>query len=139
MRQDYDKLRHLAEAATPGPWRQGLGEDRPHLDYPSYDILTVATRESNHGLGTVTQARIVLDGEWENPADTAFVAAFDPTTALALLDRIEQLQAACREAGKLSNTLGEWFLAGGPEDALQQLIIDLVPRVQALEKLVSGS
>lgn len=83
-----NEIRERAERATPGPWRAGLGELRPHLDYATTDIVTGWTRESQHGMGTLAGACIVTGGEWDNEADVEFIAHAreDIACLLALLE-----------------------------------------------------
>src|SRR5690606_7317734 len=61
------ELRLIAEAATPGPWAF------PHQKDP-YGCYLLPLTENN----------------------ASYIAAFDPTTVLALLDRIEELEAVLR-------------------------------------------
>ena len=63
---DLARLRRLCEAALPGPWRW---TDFHHLD----------RRDNPNG--------ITIGGISES--DRAYLEAFDPSTVLALLDRIE--------------------------------------------------
>ena len=61
------ELRRIAEAATPGPWAF------PHQKDP-YGCYLLPLSENN----------------------ASYIATFDPTTVLALLDRIEELEAVLR-------------------------------------------
>ena len=71
---DLARLRRLCEAAIPGPWRW---TDFHHLD----------RRDNPNG--------ITIGGISES--DRAYLEAFDPTTVLALLDRIEEAERALAE------------------------------------------
>ena len=76
-------LREKAEAATPGPWRSSSG---PSVWGP--EGVLIGNLPSYFG---PDQPR------WrENHATADFIAAADPSTVLALLDRIETLEAALR-------------------------------------------
>ena len=76
-------LRDIANAATEGPWRviEGDGWDGPG----------VAMDESGMQIGIAYICEKFGQGESEGEDDAAFVAAFDPPTVLALLDRVEEL------------------------------------------------
>lgn len=74
---DYERLRALAQAATPGPW------EARGLDY-STAVDQVGTRKSIARLGDS------LDSEaWRN---AQFIAAANPATVLTLLDEIAALR-----------------------------------------------
>ena len=68
---NLDRLREVAEAAIPRPWRWSPGDT---LEPPSV-----------RGGGFMVVAEI-MDG---NPADAEFIATFDPPMVLALLDVAE--------------------------------------------------
>lgn len=77
MTTDYAHLRALAEAATPGPWH--------HAQHPADDQM--------HDIrGPINDAHnVVIYAECE-PEDAAYIAAADPPTLIALLDRLEELE-----------------------------------------------
>jgi hypothetical protein len=80
-------LRKLAEAATPGPWREGTVEKWNVFCEQGADLSheRVLLRMNSHFKGYA--------------ADAAFIAAANPTAVLALLDRIaafEKLERAAR-------------------------------------------
>lgn len=94
MSEDLDKLRELAEAATPGPWFQSgspwfqtggfvlAGSPDPHAGTVLADLSdTWELQRSDDG----------LDGDYERDPDkdAAFIAAFNPATALSLLSRLQ--------------------------------------------------
>ena len=87
MTTDYTKLRQLALAATPGPWSQGrsaTGADCIWLD---------GRHEPEYAMGE--------DASWidcNTRENAAFIAASNPQAVLALLDEIEQINSARREA-----------------------------------------
>lgn len=87
-KQERDKLRELALAATPGEWEMAS-------DLPAYAIYTEngwrvvqtpnqnnrkqwGTSNDTHGIGRFS--------------DAAYIAAANPATLLALLDRIDELE-----------------------------------------------
>ena len=86
MTFDTKKLRELAEAATPGPWRDANGNGAAsvvseHSDYGCQIYLNVRTCEI---ADTVNR--------WK--ADARFIAAANPQTVIALLDEVARLRAA---------------------------------------------
>ena len=108
-RPDTAALRKVAEAATPGPW--WTHHSTPSEVWCGDEALTLHLDQEG---GT--------DDEWEawervgtrsigdfGEADAAHVAAFDPPTALALLDRLE---AAERQVAAVEELADEWDAAG---------------------------
>lgn len=88
---DTDRLRALAEKATPG--KRAVAGSRILVD----DVLGAQTWGPN----------------WRN--DQAFIAAVDPQTMLALLDEIERLRQWKFEAmDVLSEWEKTWIAAGRP-------------------------
>ena len=113
---DLTKLREIAEAATPGPWKFATapaeGSDETAIEYlggaltgygplcvvwipetlgdPDGYRLTAATGDGPHAL-----------------MDATHIAAFDPPTVLSLLDEIERLQRWKREAKQIFRGLGD--------------------------------
>lgn len=85
---DLAGLRRIAEAATPGPWGRGFDGEVMRLD--AYD------REMDEHVTSP-------DAE----ADANHIAAFDPPTVLALLDRIKELEAERHKAQRACRTLGK--------------------------------
>jgi len=67
------ELREIASAATPGPWEAGT----------DCWAETIITNQMLHGNATT---------DLQTERDHAHIAAFDPATALALLDALEQAQ-----------------------------------------------
>lgn len=84
---DVARLRSLAEAATPGPWRRTDSGDRHWLrDVRDTTNRGVAWCGTLH----VEQAH----------ADAAYIAAANPQTMLAILDRIAELERTAAAAGR---------------------------------------
>jgi hypothetical protein len=70
---DFDELRRLAQAATPGPW--------------------------DHEAGSVGAGdEWVVDSFKDHEADAAFIAAANPATVIALLDERDELRIQLRTA-----------------------------------------
>lgn len=87
---DLKKLRELAMAATPGPWKY------VHL---SGDKRNDGSTWGANGLWTFDNKMILgngdgWDGEFEEPSknDAAFIAEANPKVILELLDLIKELQ-----------------------------------------------
>lgn len=78
---DLDELRKLAEAATPGPWH--FHQD----DGTALDISEVCIPRPEEDVD-LSIASLLED------RDGAFIAAANPATVLALLDRVERAEAA---------------------------------------------
>ena len=78
------ELRRIAEAATPGPWAWRMSKDGR--------ILDLITLETGYNEEIITPSHI---NAWLQVKGGLkdFIPAFDPATALALLDRIEALQS----------------------------------------------
>jgi len=92
---DLTDLREIAEAATPGPWESVVSTYSSECsDYEGARIPGVAEDISDYYIGTVPP----LDVD-----DAAHIAAFDPPTVLALIDRLEAAEAVHRD---LTHRLG---------------------------------
>lgn len=78
MTVDAAKLRALAQAATPGPWRLQDGE-----------VLAADDIDCPRGYSPLNRIHTDTDGP-----DPAFIAAANPLTVLALLDAIVALRTA---------------------------------------------
>lgn len=87
MTLDLDNLRRVAEAATPGAWDfHDDGEGG----------LTVYDSRHGDGLFTTSGVRAFNTNSSSHLADCEQVAAFDPPTVLALIDRLEAAEALAR-------------------------------------------
>lgn len=81
---DTEKLRELALAATPGPWTL----EKVNVGYVNEEWgLTGPTVKTPNGRSTP----VVIGTPWGPNA--AFIAAACPSTVVALLDRIDELEA----------------------------------------------
>ena len=102
-----EELRRIAEAATPGPWWVDGWEAR--------------TKDGDRFIASIAPAFQGASPDascWEVDANIQHIAAFDPTTCLALLDRIEALEQE-RDA------------ALGEVEKLRSVIRDLLPIAEA--------
>jgi hypothetical protein len=80
--EEWQRLRKVTEAATPGPWSQGMAGDKllPEVDNRfRFGMVVLDEAGTDDGDGGVSTA--------------AFIATFDPTTVLALLDSLAALRA----------------------------------------------
>jgi hypothetical protein len=80
---DYDDLRRLAEAATPGPW-----EARTETGHPG--VLAIVP---DGGFDWVCSLQVSNRPGFRR--DAAFIAAANPQTVLALLDALAAKDAGC--------------------------------------------
>lgn len=80
MTVDYTELRRLAQAATPGPWKQA--------PWHSTDVLPVGWAEEWGDLPSRGPFAITTTTEL---ADAAFIAAANPSVILSLLDELDRL------------------------------------------------
>jgi len=91
---DYAELRRKAENATKGEW-QMYGE--PDVGMPA----TVFT-------GSIFSSDRPHRPVWDDTEDMAYIVAAQPSTVLALLDRIEELKGALEQYADESN----WRMRG---------------------------
>lgn len=89
-----EELERLARAASPGPWGAGDG-NYPGSAVRSYgdDICETADKVENEV------------GARRSAADAAFIAAFNPSTALALLERVRKAEAVASESAEWARAL----------------------------------
>lgn len=83
---DMKELRRLASAASPGPWR---AED---TNGALLSKVVVSTFSGSNGSTCVIGACAGPDRE----ANAGLIAAANPTTVLALIDRLERAEDALR-------------------------------------------
>lgn len=110
---DRENLRRVAEAATPGPW----AVHRPWLSFGQMGVEGVIPRanlhpeepyqvktEHNHGSASYALHIAVpahghsCDDKSDAARNMEHIAAFSPSTALALLDRLEALERVASAA-----------------------------------------
>jgi hypothetical protein len=92
---DLEAIKARARAATPGPWRVGANFiDNFTPDKDEYDVVVDVWTMDPSG-----------DAEFEmSDEDKAFIEGMDPTTTLALIERIDRLEDAWSDAAGY----GEW-------------------------------
>lgn len=93
------QLREFAERATPGPWRWDEGGDMVSDAAGDSDDMTTYYEPEWHKAPPTTI--IKTDSGYYPPRDNdgAFIAAFNPTVCLQLLDMIQSLTS--RDASSL--------------------------------------
>ena len=92
----HQDLKRLAEAATPGPWSpppQGFDFDRMYNPEDFRGSVTQAALTAN-GVDPLLHVYGFGWSEGNLDADTAYIAAANPTVVLALLAEIEALREA---------------------------------------------
>ena len=84
-KEQLAELRKLAKVATDGPWVSA----GPSFDgSPVYDNkVVVENPDSNRH-----EYQICFSSRPQSPSDMEYIAAFNPVTAIALLDRIAELE-----------------------------------------------
>lgn len=97
---DLKKLREMAEKATPGPWKCAGG-----IYVYSGDTMVA----DNNDETALVRARGVGGGmsREQQEANVEFVSAANPETVIALLDRIEKLEAQLKEANEVAEFYGD--------------------------------
>lgn len=110
MTDDLTALRELAEEATPGPW-EALGRSIEQMywnaEFPENPVSCEVECSSYCYGGT---GRGVGRSE-----DSQFIAAANPTTILALLDRLERAEAAIERAKAEAEKVSREQLVMPPE------------------------
>ena len=104
---DYNELRALALAATPGPWKT----DR-HLGSRSGEVL-ICFDAQDRGRGIAIAETV--PGTGEEYCNAAYIAAANPATVLALLDEVDAANTSRREAQARVAELTEQVQALGRE------------------------
>lgn len=101
-------IRALAAKATPGPWHVGTTR--------TYGIYPEGPTESAEAVAFVPHMEPRLH-PWrpQGEADAAYVAALSPDVTLALLDRLDALEAALGWAWDKVRELGDGKYAHPPE------------------------
>jgi hypothetical protein len=85
LSEQLDALRKLAEEATEGPW----AASGPEFDgSPVYDNAVVVNNPDSER----HDYQICSSSSPQSPSDMEYIAAFNPVTAVALLDRIDALE-----------------------------------------------
>jgi hypothetical protein len=104
---DLVQLRRLAEAATPGPWVKRKG-DRDVVKGPLAVNRRGFTEGFPNGVGgqSICECDDMDYSEHQANRNARFIAAFNPTAVLELLDQLEEykhvaiakIEAACEKA-----------------------------------------
>lgn len=92
---DHTELRRLAEGASPGEWEAVFTDDPRGLPVPYYRGLVCTVEHSEKYTAVVAKNGYVDPSQWKPNAQ--FIAAFNPTTAISLLDEIARLRGALAE------------------------------------------
>jgi hypothetical protein len=114
MSEDWKKLRELAEAATPGPWKH---RQVPH---PNGEVHYDTVRDC-YG-GPVAYDSDAHEADFREQ-DAAFIAAANPQAVIALLDALRGAKAVRDTAVRLYDQLGEELeqIVGGDGTSLDRL------------------
>ena len=122
MTIDTTKLRELAQKATPGPWT--------YFPYPKYKEHHVSLPIDGSGM----TMPLFPDGcqTSRQREDAEYIAAANPSTVLALLDKLDGTEsmflAACADLGAINKLLGL-----DPDDGGAEPILYEVKRLLAIE------
>lgn len=121
MTLDLAKLRALAEAATQGPWRQGMVSGRCHKPSHSkgahsgprgtdpcvYDYKIVCDDELTECYVAVEPNVTLIASDDNGPIlsreNAAFIAAANPAAVLSLLDELARIRRLAEEACDLAD------------------------------------
>ena len=103
---DLDKLYELAQAATPGPW-----------SWAGSSYINAVSMTNPENATVVCEMASVDDQEARN--DAAYIAAADPTTILALIDRCQRAETALREI----RTAAAWRDDLDPKERLRMCLV----------------
>ena len=127
MTIDINKLRRLAQAATPGPWiaaGPSFGES-----LPKYLNEVVVDREGDEDDGySICNTPIGL----ELSSDMAFIAAANPATLTELLDRLEAAERERDECNRRRLEAADHFAA--QTELMKQKYDDLRAKIEAMER-----
>lgn len=121
MTLDIDHLASLARAATPGPWRHNPAQTRGG---PVWRVEYTA-KGMNAGASFVIASMEGTEGN--DVPNAAYIAAADPTTLLALIDRVRRLEyTGGIDAGRAK-------IATEQVAAAYRHVIDLAAQVRTLQ------
>ena len=94
--QDLEELKQIAQNATPGQWTTGSTDFTGEFDYTVYGVKPIAPTD-----WAPDNSPAFAYCEGMDAQDATYVAAFDPPTVLALIDRIEKLEATIQQVRDL--------------------------------------
>lgn len=105
MTIDTKHLRELAEAATPGPWKAS-----PYTRGNPSDGPTMHSIRSTEDSGDERCKYQIAETEYDEMGwrDATYIAAIDPPTLIALIDRLEGYRRWKAEARKHIDWVHEW-------------------------------
>ncbi|WP_346921334.1 ead/Ea22-like family protein [Glutamicibacter creatinolyticus] len=106
MTKELDQLRQVAERATPGPWRFDTDSEEdyevgiPYSEWPQtlYGPKNSCPSEWAVRVGDTHQVDEINELTWE---DVNHIATFDPSTVLALIERVEAAERCFDEADSI--------------------------------------
>lgn len=139
---DLERLRRVAMAATPGPWWHDMGNGQIESQNKAYHRAVICDRPSSWEPSGELDAND--EPIWHDPRyeccpkavrisvgnDMEHIEAFDPLTAIALIDRIEKAEAHLREADA-----HRVYCANGWDEASAH-VLELLADVDRLESQV---
>ena len=115
---DINKLRQLAQAATPGPWKMlPVGDGRQKFAVADSEFLSILTVTDEGGATFGT----VYDDD-----DARFIAAANPATAIELLDRLEAAEKEIESWKGLAKQFGN------EADALRAKVAEMEKRLRLI-------
>lgn len=101
MKLDLYELEKLAKAATPGPWRWR------HFGRMTEPPVLVADHGSRHVIITDAMTRCRTNGDlipmYQDQPNSDYIASANPTTILALIQRVRNLERVAEAAKALKN------------------------------------
>lgn len=123
---DKQKLRAIAQAATPGPWRQGVIE-KHHIF-----VETPAGEWMGH-----ERVLLRMNTYFPHDADAAFIAAASPSTVISLLDENDRLRKLALEACDIAQSAIA-NLDAEHDEGLASNAFNAARRLAAIEKELNG-
>lgn len=116
-----EQLRKLALEATPGPWRWEMNADIGGAGDLVSDVAPVAFAVLQH----VDPDAPGLNDDFAQlhafSFDAAYIAAANPATVLALIDRLERAEALLAKASPILFRLGLPALDGEARDLIDEI------------------
>lgn len=110
-------LREIAEKATPGEWSVDGG-------WAAGAHIHVGDRFGDKFTEVAWLRSYMLIPDNEVKANAAFIAAFNPATALALLDRLERAEKALKPFAEIADLMDLETTGFAPCDALSLICRD---------------
>ncbi len=126
-----DDLEALARAATPGPWTGPRVTDQWPPGWLGVYACDDEDGQPYEVIGTTGHALADLTVE-QDQANARFIAAANPATILALVDRVRRLERVARSA-ELLLAVGNWSLTGPGQYTAAPRLDDLRDALSALD------